>query len=193
MERVTFRHIHPCPCLVNCFSHIRLFCDPICPWDSLGKVLEWVAISFSRGFFQPRDGTHNSYVSFGVGSLPLVPPRKPLHLGNIYIPFIKERASGKLLYNRELSSELCTTWGGGMGDGGRERGIYVYSWLIHIFVQQKQTQHCETTMAVGCMHAQSCLNICDPMDYSLPGSSVHGIFQARILEWVAISYSRGSF
>ena len=32
-----------------------------------------------------------------------------------------------------------------------------------------------------------------PMDYSLPGSSVHGIFQARIQEWVAISYSRGSF
>ena len=31
-----------------------------------------------------------------------------------------------------------------------------------------------------------------PMDYSLPGSSVHGIFQARVLEWVAISFSRGS-
>ena len=39
---------------------------------------------------------------------------------------------------------------------------------------------------------QSCLNFCDPMDSSLPSSSVHGIFQARILEWVAISYSRGS-
>ena len=40
--------------------------------------------------------------------------------------------------------------------------------------------------------AQSCLTLCDPMDYSLPGSSVHGILQARILEWVAISFSRGS-
>ena len=40
--------------------------------------------------------------------------------------------------------------------------------------------------------AQSCLTLCDPMDYSPPVSSVHGIFQARILEWVAISYSRGS-
>ena len=40
---------------------------------------------------------------------------------------------------------------------------------------------------------QSCLTLCDPMDYSLPGSSVHGIFQARILESVAISFSRGSF
>ena len=40
--------------------------------------------------------------------------------------------------------------------------------------------------------AQSCLTLCDPMDCSLPGSSVHRIFQARILEWVAISSSRRS-
>ena len=38
----------------------------------------------------------------------------------------------------------------------------------------------------------SCVQLCDPMDCSLPGSSVHGILQARILEWVAISFSRGS-
>ena len=40
--------------------------------------------------------------------------------------------------------------------------------------------------------AQSCLTLCDNMDCSLPGSSVHGIFQARILEWVSISFSRGT-
>ena len=34
---------------------------------------------------------------------------------------------------------------------------------------------------------QSCLALCDPMDCNLPGSSVHGIFQTRILEWVAIT------
>ena len=39
---------------------------------------------------------------------------------------------------------------------------------------------------------QSCPILCDPMDCSLPGSSVHGILQARILEWVAISCSKGS-
>ena len=39
--------------------------------------------------------------------------------------------------------------------------------------------------------AQSCLTLCDPMDYSPPGSSVHGILQARILEWIAIPFSRG--
>ena len=42
------------------------------------------------------------------------------------------------------------------------------------------------------MCVQSCLTLCDSMDCSLPGSSVHGILQARILEWVAISFSRGS-
>ena len=37
--------------------------------------------------------------------------------------------------------------------------------------------------------AQSCQSLCDPMDYSLPGSSVHAIFQARELEWVDIAFS----
>ena len=40
--------------------------------------------------------------------------------------------------------------------------------------------------------AQSCLTLCDPMDCNPPGSSVHGILQARILELVVISSSRGS-
>ena len=42
------------------------------------------------------------------------------------------------------------------------------------------------------VHAQLCPALCNPMDCSLPGSSVHGISQARILEWVAISYPRTS-
>ena len=40
--------------------------------------------------------------------------------------------------------------------------------------------------------SQSCPTLCDPMDCSLSGSSVHGIFQARVLEWIAISFPRGS-
>ena len=39
----------------------------------------------------------------------------------------------------------------------------------------------------------SCATLCDPMDCSLAGSSAHGILQARILEWVAISFLQGSF
>ena len=51
-------------------------------------------------------------------------------------------------------------------------------------VKSKESERSEVT--------QSCPTLCDPMDYSLPGSSIHGIFQARVLEWVAISFSRGS-
>ena len=40
--------------------------------------------------------------------------------------------------------------------------------------------------------AQSCPTLCDPKDFSLPGLSIHGIVQARALEWVAISFYRGS-
>ena len=43
-----------------------------------------------------------------------------------------------------------------------------------------------------CQVAQSCPTLCNPVDCSLPGSPVHGILQVRILEWVAISFSRGS-
>ena len=42
-----------------------------------------------------------------------------------------------------------------------------------------------------CLLAKSCPTVCDPVDCSPPGSSVHGILQARILEWIAMSFSRG--
>ena len=50
---------------------------------------------------------------------------------------------------------------------------------------------CNTFPSDCVLVAQSCLTLCDPMDCSLPGSSVHGILQARILQGVAISFSRG--
>ena len=54
---------------------------------------------------------------------------------------------------------------------------------------------CVCVCVCACMHAkslQSCLTLCHPMDCSLPDPSVHGILQARILEWVAMPSSRGS-
>ena len=45
--------------------------------------------------------------------------------------------------------------------------------------------------AVLCLVTQSCPTLCDPMDCTPPGSSVHGIHQARRLEWVAMPSSRG--
>ena len=52
--------------------------------------------------------------------------------------------------------------------------------------------HSETICTLWSEVAQSCPTLCDPMDYSLPGFSIHRIFQARVLEWVAISFTRGS-
>ena len=49
-----------------------------------------------------------------------------------------------------------------------------------------------TATSVHAKSLQSFLTLCDPMDWSLPGSSVHWILQARVLEWVAMPSSRGS-
>ena len=51
---------------------------------------------------------------------------------------------------------------------------------------------CKNKVNQLCTCAQSCPTLCEPMDCSPTGSSVHGIFQARILEWVSISFSRES-
>ena len=61
--------------------------------------------------------------------------------------------------------------------------------INHRIPRPKQSNDtCEVTVLV----AQLCPTPCDPMDNSLPGSSVHGILQARILEWVAIPFSKES-
>ena len=46
-----------------------------------------------------------------------------------------------------------------------------------------------TNLAAAAKLLQSCPTLCDPIDGSLPGSSIHGIFQARVLEWGAIAFS----
>ena len=81
------------------------------------RILEWVAISFSRGTFRPRNQTRVSCIV------------------------------------------------------GRRFTVWATKWS-------------EIT--------QSCPTLCNTMDCSLSGSSVHGIFQARVLEWIAISFSKGS-
>ena len=60
--------------------------------------------------------------------------------------------------------------------------------MMDIFVELAKIPHPQWESEV----AQSCPTLCNPMDCSLSGSSVHGIFQARVLEWIAISFSKGS-
>ena len=105
------------------------------------------------------------------------------------LPCVNQIASGNLLYSTR-SSAWCSlvTYIGGMERGGRivqERGCMItYSWFTLLYSRNEHK----------CVYAQSlsCVWLCNPMNWSLPGSPVHEIFQARILEWIAISYSRGS-
>ena len=67
-----------------------------------------------------------------------------------------------------------------------------------MYTQRSELSHCPTAawtcapaVCVCAQSRQSCLTLQDTMDCSSPGSSVHGIFQTRILEWVAISFSSG--
>ena len=66
--------------------------------------------------------------------------------------------------------------------------LHIQSWRASV----KMKQAGESCQGGDALVAQSCPTLWDPMDCSPPGSSVHGISQARILEWVAISFSRGS-
>ena len=59
-------------------------------------------------------------------------------------------------------------------------------------LEPKALDQVELALRTKLLVSQSCQTLCNPMDCSSPGSSVHGILQARILEWVAISVSRGS-
>ena len=65
---------------------------------------------------------------------------------------------------------------------------------MDLFMKRKQThRHRKENWLpkVGCvLISQSCPSLCDPIDCSPPGSSVHGLFQARILEWTDISFSK---
>ena len=62
--------------------------------------------------------------------------------------------------------------------------------LSHFAIHMKLTQYCKSLC--GCSVAQLCLTLCGPVGCSWPGSSVHGIFQKRVLEQVASSSSRAS-
>ena len=70
---------------------------------------------------------------------------------------------------------------------------FTATWMdLKIIILSEVSQKDHMMSLTHCEVAQSCPTLCNPMDCSLPGFSVHGIFQARVLEWVAISFSKGS-
>ena len=87
-----------------------------------------------------------------------------------------------------LGVELSDDSGGQASDRARADT----GWAAVAGGEQCRSMPCCWGNACCCLVAQSCLTLCDPMDCSPPGISVHRISQARILEWVVISSSRGS-
>ena len=65
-------------------------------------------------------------------------------------------------------------------------------WMNLEPITQSEVSHKDKAAAAAAKSLQSCPTLRDPIDSSPPGSAVPGILQARILEWVAISFSRGS-
>ena len=74
---------------------------------------------------------------------------------------------------------------------GKSTGLGCHC-LLHSICYVRKIRCTTLHRACMCSDAQSRLTLHNPKDCSLPGSSVHGISQARILEWVGISYSKGS-
>ena len=71
--------------------------------------------------------------------------------------------------------------------------ILIYPCLTHSFyIREDQGMLMKKAAYVHAKSFQLCLTLCNPMDCSPPGSSVHGILLARILQWVVMSSSRGS-
>ena len=114
------------------------------------RMLEWVAISFSRASSRPRD-------------------RTPTRQADSF-----------------TAEPLCTFL--------RQKAIAHCAAIIILHTlrnQKKCVIHFIVIFVLCAKLLQSCLTLCSPSNCSLPGSSVHGILQARTLDWVAIPLSRG--
>ena len=174
----------PAYCLVESESEVAQSCLTLCnpmdcspPGSSVhgilqARILEWVAISFSRGSSQPRDRTQVSHIA-----------GRHFNLWATSEALVNPEQNDSHNIQKALSTFSNVP-------------SFIHS-LIHFinqhifFLQLLCARHysrCWKKVLV----AQLCPTLWDPMDGCLPGSYVLGILQARIVEWVAISFSRGS-
>ena len=191
-----------CPTLCNPMDH-----DP--QGSSIhgilqARILDWVAISFSRGSSQPRDQTRVSCIAgrfFTVWTIRVIfaaaaaAAKSPQSCPTLWDPI-----DGSPLG----SSRLLYPW----NSPGKNTGLSCHALLQGIFLIQESNQvSCIaggffTTSAsweaftqyaaAAAKSLQSCPTLCDPIDCSPPASPVPGILQARTLEWVAIAFSTHS-
>ena len=168
------------------------------------RIREWVATPFSRRSSWPRDQT---WVSCTAGRLchlsrqwspenSPVPSNKWRHkVKNIYeqgnrLPWDTEYVSTPVLDFWIISQPVCDIFYSISTDQGRRETRSLYFWSPDRSDPNKAdpsqlsaTNNVLHSRAVCVLEAQSRPVLCDPMDFRLPGSSVHGIFQTRILEW----------
>ena len=116
----------------------------------------------------------------------------------------KEPCQKKLLIQHHLGNFVCWLWtlradkgfkdsGSSEVDHGWGKWRHLYRWLCYSDLMWSLGQFILIFPIVCVLSmAQSCLTLWDLMDCSLPGSSVYGIFEGRVLEWVAISSFRGA-
>ena len=148
-------------------------------------LLEWVAIPLFRGSSRPRNLT---WVSCTAGRFFTIWATREAHLfltttlkdRNYYSCLVSQM---KKLELREVRRSACTP--------------KLTLAELRFDPRQSDSPACDFNQCVDCLEsesevAQSCPTLCDPMGGNLPGSMVHGIFQARIVEWATISFSRGS-
>ena len=136
---------------------------------SQARILEWIAISFSRGSSWPMG--QNLYPCVGRQFLYTESPGKPIYISVLL-----------LLLSRFSCVRLCATPQTAAHQALPSLGFSRQEhWSGLPFPFPMHESESEV--------AQSCPTVSDPMDCSLPGSSIHGIFQARVLEWGAIAFS----
>ena len=134
-------------------------------WDPLGASEQWIPLSLV-------DPTESLIPSTVLCSRTSGTSHQPSQRPEMKLPF------SSLATTREFQSwYLCQ----------RHKGKPVNTCRVVAVRGLKRVKK-----KVKVLVAQSCLTLCDPMDCSLPGFSVHGILHVRILEWVAIPFSRGS-
>ena len=165
-------------CSINCFvtgvqllSYVQLF---VTPWTvalqaplSRGFPREehWSGLPFPSQVIFPTQGLNLCLLHWQVDSLPLS------HLGS---PVRVDKASDSTRY---MENVLCQKLSlSPIHHAFSLSNPRVFAFAVHSNLSLKKKK-------------LSRVQLCDPMDYNLPGSSVHRIFWARILEWVAISFS----
>ena len=150
-------------------------CDPVdCspPGSSVhgilqARILEWVTTLSSRGSSQPRDWTQVSGITGRFFSI------WATSVACCCCCEVTSVVSNSVRPHRQQPTRLSHPW----DSPGRNTGVG-----CHFLLQCMQVKSEREV-------AQSCATLRNPMDCSLPGSSVHGIFQARVLDWVAIAFS----